>query len=272
MTNNYYFISTGSERKIEIFDRAEKELKSYFHGGNNMYTLRINYETNSGNIRSSHIKNLSKDLDLAKEKASKWFKENAKPNMELRLFDLLEDVEANEEKPQWFKDVEAKNKILKKQAAKEQKEREVSWALEKEQKNKKLIASLSKSNFVGQPKESLEKKLVIKNWTHKKIAAFCGYGDPDILNIITLEDEEKNVYIYFGSSDIGSKKENDFQTRDENNQLANHVSWKDRIGKTYQLKFSIKKHSIYIPKNLEGSDFKGQKQNVIQRPKVIERS
>ena len=137
---------------------------------------------------------------------------------------------------------------------------------------------------MGQPKDRLEKKLTIKSWFTKEITPYC-YGADEHMNIITLEDEDKNLYTYFGSASIGTDIENDNDTRDEKQQLVNWVEGKDRVGNTYTVKFTVKKHSLYTPKFARlyadlnykrnytiddyGVDFKGSKQTVIQRPKVI---
>ena len=291
MTNNYYYITTGQLQRVELYDIANAKSHYYTSGGNKMYVLRHSFEADNGTVRDWYVKTLSKNIDVAIEKAKEWVKENGEKNHDLIINNDYQEVDPNGTIPQWVKDIKKSNQIEKDKA----KERLKKWEaererklLEQEKKNKKILLELSKSEYVGQPKDRLEKKLTIKSWFTKEITPYC-YGADTHMNIITLEDEDKNLYTYFGSASIGTDIKNDTDTRDEKQQLVNWVEGKDRVGNTYTVKFTVKKHSLYTPKfarnygdsyedlldereytiNDYGVDFKGSKQTVIQRPKVI---
>ena len=291
MTNNYYYITTGKRQRVELYDIANAKYHYYKSGGNKMYVLRHSFEADNGTVRDWYVKTLSKNIDVAIEKAKEWVKENGEKNHDLIINSDYQEVDPNGTIPQWVKDIKNSNQIEKDKA----KERLKKWEaeqkqkdLEREIKNKNILLELSKSEYVGQPKDRLEKKLTIKSWFTKEIQPYT-YNSPTWMNIITLEDEDKNQYTYFGSSFIGTDIENDEDTVDEKQQLVNWVEGKDRVGNTYTIKFTVKKHSLYTPKfarkygdsyedllderkytiNDYGVDFKGAKQTIIQRPKVI---
>lgn len=276
MIKNYYYITTGQHRNKEIYDFTKKKMHSYSEKGNKMYVLHYAFTEINGVRKDWFVTNLSKNIEVAIEKAKKYKKEKGYLSAELVINSDYPEVDDNEKKPQWVRDIEASNKIYKIERTKKRQAEKVKRDKEKEERvakqdqlNKKLITDLSKSTFVGQPKDKLEKKLTIVNWNTKKVAPYCGYGDDVTMNIVTLEDKEKNIYTYFGGVDIGTVKENDLETRDEKQNIINYVNPKDRVGNTYVVKFTVKKHNTYIPKNLEKYNFDGVKQNIIQRPKVF---
>jgi len=276
MIKNYYYITTGQHRNKEIYDFTKKQMHCYSEKGNKMYVLHYAFTEINGVRKDWFVTNLSKNIEVAIEKAKKYKKEKGYLSAELVINSDYPEVDDNEKKPQWVRDIEASNKIYKIERTKKRQAEKVKRDKEKEERvakqdqlNKKLITDLSKSTFVGQPKDKLEKKLTIVNWNTKKVAPYCGYGDDVTMNIVTLEDKEKNIYTYFGGVDIGTVKENDLETRDEKQNIINYVNPKDRVGNTYVVKFTVKKHNTYIPKNLEKYNFDGVKQNIIQRPKVI---
>ena len=267
MTNNYYYITTGQGRHKEIYDMANEVSHTYYESGNKLYVLRHTYEDYNGTVKDYHIKNLSRDIEIAKTLAKNWVVEKGDDTSPLNLKDSYPKLDDYESKPQWVKDIEESNQIEKDK----RKELKKKWDAEREQrelkraeKHKKILSELSKSNYVGQPKDRLEKKLTVTYFKCKEIDPYC-YGAASYVNIITLVDEEKNIYSYIGSSDLGCDEE--------------------LVGKTFNIKFTVKKHSLYTPKFarkygdsyedlLEGEytrkyDFKGAKQTVIQRPKVI---
>ena len=267
MTNNYYYITTGQLQRVELYDIANAKSHYYTSGGNKMYVLRHSFEGDNGTVRDWYVKTLSKNIDVAIEKAKEWVKENGEKNHDLIINSDYQEVDPNDTIPQWVKDIKKSNKIEKDKT----KERVKKWKAEREQrelerveKNKKILLELSKSEYVGQPKDRLEKKLTVTFFKCKEVDPYC-YGAASYVNIITLVDEEKNIYSYIGSSDLGCNEE--------------------LVGKTFNIKFTVKKHSLYTPKfarlyddphfedkytiNDYGVDFDGAKQTVIQRPKVI---
>ena len=263
MTNNYYYITTGQGRHKEIYDMANEVSHTYYESGNKLYVLRHTYEDYNGTVKDYHIKNLSRDIEIAKTLAKNWVVEKGDDTSPLNLKDSYPKLDDYESKPQWVKDIEESNQIekdkrkeLKKKWDAEREQRE----LERAEKHKKILSELSKSNYVGQPKDRLEKKLTVTYFKCKEIDPYC-YGASSYVNIITLVDEEKNIYSYIGSSDLGIDEE--------------------LVGKTLNIKFTVKKHALYTPKFArnyhdfnEGEytrkyDFEGAKQTVIQRPKVI---
>ena len=263
MTNNYYYITTGQLQRVELYDMANGKTHYYTSGGNKMYVLRHSFEGDNGTVRDWYVKTLSKNIDVAIEKAKEWVKENGEKNHDLIINSDYQEVDPNGTIPQWVKDIKKSNQIekdkrkeLKKKWDAEREQRE----LERAEKHKKILSELSKSKYVGQPKDRLEKKLTVTFFKCKRVDPYC-YGAPSYVNIITLVDEEKNIYSYIGSSDLGCDEE--------------------LVGKTFTIKFTVKKHSLYTPKFArdyhdfnEGEytrkyDFEGAKQTVIQRPKVI---
>ena len=218
---------------------ANEVSHTYYESGNKLYVLRHTYEDYNGTVKDYHIKNLSRDIEIAKTLAKNWVVEKGDDTSPLNLKDSYPKLDDYESKPQWVKDIEESNQI---------------------EKHKKILSELSKSNYVGQPKDRLEKKLTVTYFKCKEIDPYC-YGAASYVNIITLVDKEKNIYSYIGSSDLGIDEE--------------------LVGKTFNIKFTVKKHSLYTPKFArnyhdfnEGEytrkyDFEGAKQTVIQRPKVI---
>jgi len=262
MTNNYYYITTGQSQRVELYDIANAKSHYYTSGGNKMYVLRHSFEADNGTVRDWYVKTLSKNIDVAIEKAKEWVKENGEKNHDLIINSDYQEVDPNDTIPQWVKDIKKSNQIEKDKA----KERVKKWKAEREQR--KILLELSKSEYVGQPKDRLEKKLTVTFYKCKEVEPYC-YGAASYVNIITLVDEKKNIYSYIGSSDLGCDEE--------------------LVGKTFNIKFTVKKHSLYTPKFAReygdsyedllderkytisdyGVDFKGAKQTVIQRPKVI---
>ena len=272
---NYYYIATGQNRQVELYDLANEKMYYYSTGGNKMYVLRHTYEDYNGYnrvIRDWYVKTLSKNIDVAIEKAKEWVKENGEKNHDLRIKSDYQEVDPNGTIPQWVKDIQKSNAIIREKERKENLEKEKQRLLEIEKNNKKRMKDLQKSNFVGQPKERLEKKLTLLKFIRIGVDPIT-YGAPDWMNIITLEDEDKNQYTYFGTADIGTDLEKDYETRDKNNKVINFVEPKDRVGNTYTIKFTVKKHNTYVPNHLKdlfkSYNFEGIKQTVIQRPKVI---
>ena len=158
--------------------------------------LRHTYEDYNGTVKDYHIKNLSRDIEIAKTLAKNWLAEKGDDITFLRLKNNYPKLDDYESKPQLVKDIEESNQIekdkrkeLKKKWDAEREQRE----LERAEKHKKILSELSKSNYVGQPKDRLEKKLTVTYFKCKEIDPYC-YGAASYVNIITLVDKEKNIY------------------------------------------------------------------------------
>ena len=83
MTNNYYYITTGQLQRVELYDIANAKSHYYTSGGNKMYVLRHSFEADNGTVRDWYVKTLSKNIDVAIEKAKEWVKENGEKNHDL---------------------------------------------------------------------------------------------------------------------------------------------------------------------------------------------
>ena len=149
MTNNYYYITTGQGRHKEIYDMANEVSHTYYESGNKLYVLRHTYEDYNGTVKDYHIKNLSRDIEIAKTLAKNWVVEKGDDTSPLNLKDSYPKLDDYESKPQWVKDIEESNQIekdkrkeLKKKWDAEREQRE----LERAEKHKKILSELSKSN------------------------------------------------------------------------------------------------------------------------------
>ena len=175
---NYYYIATGQNRQVELYDLANEKMYYYSTGGNKMYVLRHTYEDYNGYnrvIRDWYVKTLSKNIDVAIEKAKEWVKENGEKNHDLIINSDYQEVDPNDTIPQWVKDIKKSNQIEKDKA----KERLKKWEAERE---KKLLEQISTSWGLefsfgrGFLEWSNEQKQIIEMPSNKKIIVNAGPG------------------------------------------------------------------------------------------------
>jgi hypothetical protein len=117
------------------------------------------------------------------------------------------------------------------------------------------VPTFENSQWVGEPKKRMELTLTLINDYSYERPSYSGYGY-DMAYIYTLADDEGNCYVWKTTNNCFMVSSVEATTKD------GREIWADRIaekGDRITLKATVKEHSEY----------KGIKQTIINRPKVL---